>query len=200
MYYSNGSPPLSLGPPLSQEESKKSFHCATAVRDRKPLVHFFLQASLLHPPSGRAMCPAPWNNDPLPAHLLLSKLEPETQENHDTAESSDVSVPTREHPLSHPTVDAPICVECQALELTFFDPGCQGCRRELQAKPSSQNGIAHVFAVLRQWVPQVHEYSVVHNRIYALLFAQFSYNILSIGSAKCRFFGWRSPSSWGSSR
>ena len=63
-----------------------------------------------------------------------------------------VAAASRSHPLSHPTVDAPICPECLALENTFFDPACKACRRKLQ---SGDADIAHVFAVLRQWVPQV---------------------------------------------
>ena len=112
--------------------------------------------------------PAPWNDDPLPEHLLQQNL-------HDTDSlevaythyglsgtgytssfsqkvGSVVAAASRPHPLSHPTVDAPICPECLALENTFFDPACKACRRKLQ---SGDADIAHVFAVLRQWVPQV---------------------------------------------
>ena len=53
-------------------------------------------------------------------------------------------------PISHPVSNAPICIECQALELTFFDPGCEKCMLELTS-PS------HILAVLRQWVPQVQQ-------------------------------------------
>ncbi len=60
----------------------------------------------------------------------------------------------RSHPLSHLPVDAPICIECQALEQTFFDPGCRGCRAALSAADAT---VAHVFAALRQWVPQVQQ-------------------------------------------
>ena len=58
----------------------------------------------------------------------------------------------RLYPISHAAADAPICIECQALEMTFYDPNCQGCRVELE-RPNV--GIPHVMAVLRQWVPQV---------------------------------------------
>ena len=54
--------------------------------------------------------------------------------------------------MSHLPVDAPICLECQALDLTFFDPSCSGCRASLLAQEAT---VAHVFAALRQWVPQV---------------------------------------------
>lgn len=87
------------------------------------------------------MCPAPWNNDPLPSHLRSPAPLAAPQ-------------PTRAFPLTHPAVDAPICVECQALELTFFDPTCPGCRAQLLAASSD---VAHVFSALRQWVPQVQQ-------------------------------------------
>lgn len=37
----------------------------------------------------------------------------------------------RNFPLSHGPAEAPICIECQALQLTFYDPNCVGCRSEL---------------------------------------------------------------------
>ena len=102
------------------------------------------------------MCPAPWNNDPLPAQYRDQQEEEDHEQQQLGHAHSDgmvgVSQPTRGHALSHPTVDAPICVECQALEMTFYDPLCKGCRKELM---SPESGVAHVFAVLRQWVPQV---------------------------------------------
>ena len=58
----------------------------------------------------------------------------------------------RSHPMTHYPVDAPLCAECTALELTFFDPSCANCARALR---SAGADIAHVFAALRQWVPQV---------------------------------------------
>ncbi len=98
------------------------------------------------------MSPAPWNDDPLPAHLLPSH-ETDSLE---VEEGRSRSLRPRQHALSHPTVDAPICDECHALENTFFDPTCKGCRRKLQSRDAD---IAHVFSVLRQWVPQVCTYS-----------------------------------------
>jgi len=58
----------------------------------------------------------------------------------------------RSHAIAHPPVDAPLCLECRALELTFFDPNCPGCKRSLMSQDCD---IGHVFAALRQWVPQV---------------------------------------------
>lgn len=77
-----------------------------------------------------------------------------------------VAAASRSHPLSHPTVDAPICPECLALENTFFDPACKACRRKLQ---SGDAGIAHVFAVLRQWVPQVNNDDCEREMIFTIL-------------------------------
>jgi hypothetical protein len=94
------------------------------------------------------MCPAPWNDEPVPAHLLPSH-ETDSLE---VDSSQTYSPKPRTHPVSHPTVDAPICPECQALENTFFDPTCKACRKKLQSREAD---IAHVFSVLRQWVPQV---------------------------------------------
>jgi hypothetical protein len=59
----------------------------------------------------------------------------------------------RSYPISHVAADAPICIECQALEMTFYDPTCKGCRAELVDRPNV--GVPHVMAILRQWVPQV---------------------------------------------
>ncbi|XP_042243019.1 CAP-Gly domain-containing linker protein 3-like [Homarus americanus] len=58
----------------------------------------------------------------------------------------------RSAPVTHPPVDAPLCVQCARRDLAFFDPGCSGCAallRRLTTTPS------HLFAVMRQWVPQV---------------------------------------------
>ncbi len=73
----------------------------------------------------------------------------------------------RSRPVSHLPVDAPVCPECRALELTFCDPSCPGCRRELLGARGAEggdgdrggdgggDGVAAVFAALRQWIPQV---------------------------------------------
>ena len=85
--------------------------------------------------------PAPWNNDPLPVHhQLIGEQVPYTSAETPKAASTTVGVGvpselprarTRTRPLTHPSVDAPICVECHALENTFFDPGCAGCKESL---------------------------------------------------------------------
>ena len=51
-------------------------------------------------------------------------------------------------------VDTPICPECQALDMTFFNPECFGCQSELRKMADHGIGIASIMAVLRQWIPQ----------------------------------------------
>ena len=95
------------------------------------------------------MCPAPWNLDP---HLDLN----ESQQNLKT-------IPMRPSPIIHPGVDAPICPECQALEMTFFNPECRGCQSELRKMADHGIGIASIMAVLRQWIPQVSDCVLLRN-------------------------------------
>ena len=95
------------------------------------------------------MCPAPWNSDP---HLDLN----ESQQNLKT-------IPMRPSPIIHPGVDAPICPECQALEMTFFNPECRGCQSELRKMADHGIGIASIMAVLRQWIPQVSDCVLLRN-------------------------------------
>eukprot|EP00095_Tigriopus_kingsejongensis_P004171 maker-scaffold53_size449031-snap-gene-3.10 protein:Tk04171 transcript:maker-scaffold53_size449031-snap-gene-3.10-mRNA-1 annotation:"hypothetical protein BRAFLDRAFT_116178" len=91
--------------------------------------------------------PAPWNNDPLPArHQIVEKIP--------NVPILGQSKQTRGVPMTHQSLDAPICIECLALENTFFDPNCIGCRTALLSEKSE---ISHVFAVMRQWVPQVQQ-------------------------------------------
>ena len=88
------------------------------------------------------MSPAPWNPEPA-EHL--------TEQNN----KFKTSIPMRPSPIVHPAVDAPICPECQALEMTFFNPDCKGCQYELEGMDHHGIGIASIFAILRQWIPQV---------------------------------------------
>ncbi|TRY74970.1 hypothetical protein TCAL_11612 [Tigriopus californicus] len=92
--------------------------------------------------------PAPWNNDPLPAH------HQHINEKWTTIPVPSLSKQTRSTATTHLSVDAPICIECLALENTFFDPNCKGCKSSLLCEDSK---ISHVFAVMRQWVPQVQQ-------------------------------------------
>ncbi|XP_064108829.1 CAP-Gly domain-containing linker protein 3-like isoform X2 [Macrobrachium nipponense] len=59
---------------------------------------------------------------------------------------------SRSVPVTHPPVDAPLCSQCNRRGLFFFDPGCSGCSTLLRRPTTSPS---HVFAVMRQWVPQV---------------------------------------------
>ena len=97
------------------------------------------------------MSPAPWNSEP-----VIRRNEPDF----DTAGDRDPkpvfkSIPMRPSPIVHPAVDTPICPECQALEMTFFNPECKACQNELESMAHHGIGIASVFAILRQWIPQV---------------------------------------------
>ena len=53
---------------------------------------------------------------------------------------------------SHSGADPVICEECQECDLLFFDPSCIGCLTLLKNPKTS---ISQIFAILRQWVPQV---------------------------------------------
>ena len=57
------------------------------------------------------MSPAPWNPEP------VSLATDQQQEFHQHSKFK--SIPMRPSPIVHPAVDAPICPECQALEMTF---------------------------------------------------------------------------------
>ncbi|XP_040569889.1 CAP-Gly domain-containing linker protein 3 [Lepeophtheirus salmonis] len=98
------------------------------------------------------MCPAPWNNDPLPEEYR--EREKISQITKEEREKSYVIIPKRKEAVSHPATSAPLCQECTALELSFYNPNCEECRMELR-QPSTH--ISDVFAVLRQWVPQVQQ-------------------------------------------
>ena len=63
------------------------------------------------------MCPAPWTSSPEPAVL-----------------EDDYTVAPRLHPVSHPPVDAPLCLTCRTLDLSFFDPSCPGCAEILRSR------------------------------------------------------------------
>jgi len=63
----------------------------------------------------------------------------------------DYTVAPRSHPVSHPPVDAPLCVTCRHLDLSFFDPSCPGCSEILKSRETS---IGQILAIMRQWVPQ----------------------------------------------
>lgn len=96
------------------------------------------------------MSPAPWNPEP------VSLATDQQQEFHQHSKFK--SIPMRPSPIVHPAVDAPICPECQALEMTFFNPDCKGCQYELETMAHHGIGIASIFAILRQWIPQVRHF------------------------------------------
>ncbi|XP_070563228.1 CAP-Gly domain-containing linker protein 4-like isoform X2 [Ptychodera flava] len=66
----------------------------------------------------------------------------------------DFNIPQRDKPMVHTVQEAPLCNQCQRLDLTFFDPHCSGCYKILM-DPSTT--IAQIYAVIRQWVPQTQQ-------------------------------------------
>lgn len=67
---------------------------------------------------------------------------------------TDFVMPARDKPISHPPADPPLCENCRKLELTFFDPNCPGCQ-DILLEPTTT--ISEIFAIMRQWVPQVQQ-------------------------------------------
>ncbi|CAG0885810.1 unnamed protein product [Cyprideis torosa] len=65
------------------------------------------------------------------------------------------TIPQREFPLSHPAVEAILCENCRSLEVSVFDPSCPTCSDIL--KDQETTSIAHILAILRQWVPQIQQ-------------------------------------------
>ena len=58
----------------------------------------------------------------------------------------------RTQPTVHPVSDAPLCAQCRDLQLAFFDPQCPGCWSLAQ---DTKRSVGELFAIVRQWVPQV---------------------------------------------
>ncbi|XP_074635396.1 CAP-Gly domain-containing linker protein 3-like isoform X3 [Acropora palmata] len=87
-------------------------------------------------------------------------LIPDMDSSEKTADSSsgfvvtDFIMPAREKPVSHPPSDPPLCESCKKLELTFFDPNCPDCQGILLEPKTT---ISEIFAIMRQWVPQVQQ-------------------------------------------
>lgn len=67
---------------------------------------------------------------------------------------TDFIMPARDKPVSHSPSDPPLCENCRKLELTFFDPNCPGCQ-DILLDPKTT--ISEIFAIMRQWVPQVQQ-------------------------------------------
>jgi len=62
---------------------------------------------------------------------------------------------SRDQPKCHPPADPPLCSDCQALDLSFFDPTCPGCQDILN---NPRTSISEIFAIIRQWVPQIQQH------------------------------------------
>ncbi|CAL4079261.1 unnamed protein product, partial [Meganyctiphanes norvegica] len=80
------------------------------------------------------------------------KLSPRTQAVDNTNSYPSNRRAPRTVAVTHGPVDAPLCGACQRKDLQFFEPSCQGCSALLR-RPSTT--AAHLFAIMRQWVPQV---------------------------------------------
>ena len=62
------------------------------------------------------------------------------------------SVSARAYPVTHPETKAPLCQTCTEWGFFFFNPGCKTC---LDILRSPLTKINQIFAIMRQWVPQV---------------------------------------------
>ena len=65
------------------------------------------------------------------------------------------SLTKRATPTVHPIQEAPMCTTCRRMQLTFFDPSCTDCL-DLIYDPGTS--ISEIFAVIRQWVPQIQQH------------------------------------------
>lgn len=73
----------------------------------------------------------------------------------------DFTVPTRDLPIIHPCVEAPLCDDCRGQDSCFFDPTCSGCQ-DILSNPKTN--ISELFAIMRQWVPQTQRYLALLTR------------------------------------
>ena len=86
------------------------------------------------------MCPAPWTDSPEPCQVRLQRpwcsgLDCDGDLHIAQVElEEDYTVAPRQHPVSHPPVDAPLCPTCRHLDLSFFDPSCPGCADILKSR------------------------------------------------------------------
>ncbi|XP_072023848.1 CAP-Gly domain-containing linker protein 3-like [Amphiura filiformis] len=69
--------------------------------------------------------------------------------------STTSSLTKRATPIIHPPEDAPMCTTCKRMKLTFFDPSCTDCLDIVQDPDTT---VAEIFAIIRQWIPQVQEH------------------------------------------
>ncbi|XP_077981487.1 CAP-Gly domain-containing linker protein 3-like [Glandiceps talaboti] len=95
----------------------------------------------------------------LPTHHAKMTLEDENQNtsrmnHHSGFTLLDFNVPQRENPTVHCVEEAPLCEQCQRLDLTFFDPHCPGCYNILM---NQNTPVAQIYAIIRQWVPQTQQ-------------------------------------------
>ncbi|XP_078085767.1 CAP-Gly domain-containing linker protein 4 isoform X23 [Mustelus asterias] len=86
-------------------------------------------------------------------------VEPSNDEDSVSGSYSTVSSDS-ERPVVHPVVSAPMPTDC---EFSFFDPHDPACKRILRDLKTT---VSELFAILRQWVPQVQQQiDVIGNEI-----------------------------------
>ncbi|XP_038669856.1 CAP-Gly domain-containing linker protein 4-like isoform X2 [Scyliorhinus canicula] len=86
-------------------------------------------------------------------------VEPSNDEDSVSGSYSTVSSDS-ERPVIHPVVSAPMPTDC---EFSFFDPHDPACKRILRDLKTT---VSELFAILRQWVPQVQQQiDVIGNEI-----------------------------------
>ncbi|XP_072906710.1 CAP-Gly domain-containing linker protein 4 isoform X5 [Hemitrygon akajei] len=88
-----------------------------------------------------------------------SYVEPSNDEDSVSGNYSTISSDS-ERPVVHPVVSAPMPTDC---EFSFFDPQDPACRQILR---DPETTVPELFAILRQWVPQVQQHiDVIGNEI-----------------------------------
>ncbi|XP_072121028.1 CAP-Gly domain-containing linker protein 4 isoform X7 [Mobula birostris] len=88
-----------------------------------------------------------------------SYVEPSNDEDSVSGNYSTISSDS-ERPVVHPVVSAPMPTDC---EFSFFDPQDPACRQILHDPKTT---VPELFAILRQWVPQVQQHiDVIGNEI-----------------------------------
>ncbi len=104
--------------------------------------------------------------------------------------SVDFSAPKRTRAVVHAAVEAPMCEQCALFGFCFFDLECDACA-SLITHPRTT--VADLFAVLRQWTPQVQCQldTIVQEVRYSLLLI---WNDLVVTNFTAFMFEmWRSP-------
>ncbi|XP_059841666.1 CAP-Gly domain-containing linker protein 4-like isoform X5 [Hypanus sabinus] len=123
---------------------------------RSPVVSVRL---LKRPRSVRSEPQVPWFESSAEMTKEDSYVEPSNDEDSVSGNYSTISSDS-ERPVVHPVVSAPMPTDC---EFSFFDPQDPACRQILR---DPETTVPELFAILRQWVPQVQQHiDVIGNEI-----------------------------------